>query len=367
MGGAFGGAPEEEDMQILEALKVLGIDPSKKSPQDIRKIVQTLSGKEEKPDPVIPPLPAPRLSLHKYPRFSVFYGEEGKGEVTWDTFSYEVQAAIVQGIFDTPQILAGVRRAVKGCASDKVRRLGVTASLDQVMSHLELEYGLVETDESIMRKFYSCDQKSGESVEKFASRLEGIHEKAVQLEAISPSNTKILKSRLHGGLRKDLRQASAYQFDKTTSYEQFKKEIRRIEAGASTESPIPSKPAVSTEKGEDSKFMKLLQQISDRIDKLEQKQSTLPPDHQEPRYRTPSHTSNRRAYNNSNGFGQDRGGRGRGKYQNSRPIAGKTFTPTCFLCGEKGHVQRNCPTILAQMICTGCKKKGHMRKDCPNL
>ncbi len=33
----------------------------------------------------------------------------------------------------------------------------------------------------------------------------------------------------------------------------------------------------------------------------------------------------------------------------------------CFVCGETGHMQRECPT----QVCHGCKKLGHCLRDCP--
>lgn len=363
---AVGGVSVEE-MDLIHALRALGI--SSVSSDDMNRIAQMLKGTDKDQKPVIPSSqyntpPVPHSALHQYPKFSIFYGEDGKGEVTWDTFKYEVDAALAQGIFSRPQILAGVRRSIKGCASDKVRRLGPAANLDQVMSHLSIEYGIVETDETIMKKFYGCSQKSGESVEKFASRLEDIHDKAIELGAISRTNKKILRSRLHGGLRPELKQISSYHFDKSTSYEEFKKELRRIEAGASADTPVTAKPVVKPEK-EDSEVTKLLKQIHERIDKLEKKQSISQPEQQDRSYRVP--VNNFRPPDHDYRTTYNRGGRGRGQFRNRRPTYEKTFTPTCFLCGEKGHIQRNCPTILSQLICTSCKKKGHVRKDCPNF
>ena len=59
---------------------------------------------------------------HQYPRISTFYGEDNKGEVSWPTFKFEVEALITENIFTEEQILLSIRRAAKGNASDVLRR-----------------------------------------------------------------------------------------------------------------------------------------------------------------------------------------------------------------------------------------------------
>ena len=78
---------------------------------------------------------------------------DGKGEVTWSTFKFEVEG-LMSGKFTPEQILLGIRRALKGEAGDRIRRLGSGATLDYVMKQLENDYGTLESKESIMKQLY---------------------------------------------------------------------------------------------------------------------------------------------------------------------------------------------------------------------
>ena len=200
-----------DEAKLIEALRTLKIKPKLGSATDLMKFMK-LFGKEGMDDDDEHTAtatgnfePAPKSGKYQYPRLSIFFGEEGKGEVTWDSFKYEVDAYRSDGIFKQEQILHGIRRALKGSASDKVRRLGPDATLEEVMDKLENDYGTVESRESVMRKFYSSKQKQGESVEQYASRLEELFDQAVKLGSLKRTDTDILKEVLHNGLLKDLK------------------------------------------------------------------------------------------------------------------------------------------------------------------
>ena len=72
----------------------------------------------------------------------------------------------------------GIQRAVKGSASDKLRRLCPGVTVAHILEKLESTYGTVESRECIMKRFYTCEQKPTEYVESFASRLEFVFDKA---------------------------------------------------------------------------------------------------------------------------------------------------------------------------------------------
>ena len=349
---AVGGISKAE-MELLHSIRRLGFEPRAGSMEDIARLTQVFT--ESRTLPRRMPEPAPHTEPHKYPKLSIFYGEDGRGEVNWDTFHYEVMAVITSNNFSDDQIMFGIRRAVKGSASDKLRRLGPDVTVREILRKFENDYGTIETTESIMKRFYTCEQKHNESVELFASRLEEVFDKAVELRGLRRTDTGILKQVLHSGLRRDLKLMSAYQCDKESTYDEFKRELRRLEAELKETIPDkPCKPVVPTEKKEEeSEIKQLLKQINDRIDKLEKGQSQAS---------QPSNTSkkrNRKRNWNSNFNKQD-------PNKKSDPKAEDTFSPTCFLCNQKGHVQIKCPIILAQLVCSKCKGKGHSPRDCPN-
>lgn len=282
--GAVGGHDEGEDIsadesKLLETLRLLGIKPKLKSPEDILKIVNlfgTMKDEGGHTSGIGDSEPKPRSGTYHFPKLSTFYGEEVKGEVTWVTFKYEVEALITDNVFSLEQILLGMRRALKGTASDKVRRLGPGATLEQIIDKLESDYGTVESKESVMRKFYSCQQKSDETIEHFASRIEDLFDQAVKLKALNRTDTSLLKEILHAGLNRDLKHMSMYQHDKIKGYEEFKRELRKMEADIKDNGvPIDKKTcktAVNTEKKEStelSEIKQLLLKMNDRLETLE--------------------------------------------------------------------------------------------------
>lgn len=77
---------------------------------------------------------------YQFPKLSYFYGEDNKGDVTWETFKFEIESLVTERIFTEEQLLLGIRRAVKGTASDIVRRLGTGASVREIVKKLDSTY-----------------------------------------------------------------------------------------------------------------------------------------------------------------------------------------------------------------------------------
>ena len=130
-----------------------------------------------------------------------------------------------------------------------------------------------------MKKFYMCEMRNSETLLSYTTRLEQLFEKAVELEGLRDSDKDtLLKQVLHAGLKRDLKQMSVYQCDKTASYDDFKRELRRLEseqpaAAASASEAKPCKPAVAEKKDTDPELKTLLQKLNDRIDALESRKS----------------------------------------------------------------------------------------------
>ena len=287
------------------------------------------------------------MSTYQHPRISTFCGESGKSDVSWDCFKFEIEALLVEGIYSKEQILQGIRRAVRGEVAEIVRRLGPGASVREVMCKLESTYGNIDTQETIMKKFYSCTQQAGESVTAFAARLEDHFNRGTELGCLSRSDTHILKGVLYQGLRRELKQLSAYKCDTISDYDRFKIELRKIEAEQKEGNNKPCRPATNhsqagqetSAKSEMGQVKDLLQQLSDRISQLEMQKADPKPD-TTTAWRQPAargaHGSNTRGF---------RGNRGRGSYQLGRPLASTTFGPTCWGCNRKGHTRANCPNL----------------------
>ena len=249
--------------------------------------------------------------------------------------------------------------------------------MGEVMTKLEGDYGAVDSRESIMKKFYSCTQKPEETIEIYSSRLEDIFDKAVRLDALRRTDTPLLKEVFHAGLKMDLKIMTLFQKTSIPRYEDLKKELRKLEADLKPDDPDTKKtckaaiPPDRESKSEMSEMKQTIKQLHERIDTLEKEkeQSRYP-------YFPRGQGFRGRGQMGGRGYGpptpsRGRGyettppSRGRGDYRPSRPLGRRTFEPTCYYCGEKGHIQRNCPTVN-QVICYNCQEPGHISRNCPN-
>ena len=351
----------EEEERLLQALHLLGIKPKLGTTEDVAKLLQVFG--TVKPEPIFHKFEEPTSGSYHYPKLSIFYGEEGKGDVTWTAFKYEIESLVHQKVFSEEQILLGLRRACKGKAADKLCRLGTKAHLLEVIDKFDSDYGSVESRETVMRKFYSCRQLDDETVLSYTSRLEDIFDRGIQLKALKRSDTQILKEVFHAGLRRDLKLMSIYQFDKIDDYDELKREVRKLESSLVENDPTESKTktckaAVATDMHtkEMGEVKELLKKLNERIDRLEKEKAD---------------SQSQQGFNTGRGRGyrgRGRGfrgrGRGRGEYKPQRPISGQNFIPTCWTCNQKGHLQRDCPSYNT-VVCYNCNEPGHKQNVCP--
>ena len=343
-------AVSEEDQKLLDAFHSLTVKPKIDSTEDLLSFMKHM-GKQLEHDETVDQGAIPKTpKTHHYPRISTFFGEENKGEVSWPTFKFEVEALISDSVFTEEQILLGIRRAVKGSASDVLRRLGIGVNIKEVMKKLQTTFGSIESEETILRKFYSCQQGVSESVSAFASRLEEMFTHAVALGGLKKSDDKILKGVFYQGLKPNIKQLAFSKCDLIEDYDRFKIEVRKIEADLAP----PSKEEVSKcsalidkdkkEKSELIEIKELLKKLNDRIDKLEEEKTSN-------KYLNSSYSGQGESgYLKHRGMFRGRGryrgrydNRNRGGYRPRRPIGFSTMQPTCFNCGVKGHIASNCP------------------------
>lgn len=182
----------EEERKLITFMRTFDIKPKLRmdTPDEIANLAKALTGAKDNPDSM-PLDSSAKFLTHHYPKLSIFYGEDGKGEVTWDTFRYEIESLLAARTYSQEQIMFGIRRSLKGKAGDKIRRLGPGATPEYVLEKLDSDYGTVQNKESALKKFYTCEQKPNESVESFSTRLEELFYKAVELRAFRITDTDV--------------------------------------------------------------------------------------------------------------------------------------------------------------------------------
>ena len=114
-----------------------------------------------------------RLSL------SAFSG--GSKDTSYDLWRYEVDCVKGNSFYTPQQTFNAVRKSLRGEAARVSMRLGVTASLDSLLSKLEDTFGLLSSKHYTMKDFYSSFQGPKEDVFTWSNRLEELIDQAKKL------------------------------------------------------------------------------------------------------------------------------------------------------------------------------------------
>lgn len=377
----------EEERKLIEAARALKLTPKVEKPEDLEEFMKSyVLGTKEKtkstmtlPKLATPPIAsvkessaktassasvaAPTLTTARVTHLKIpqFYGESGKGEVNYQTWAFEIKCLI--GKHSEDEIMLAIRRSVKGEAADIVRRLGVDTTVREVIKKFEATYGDIETSTSILRKFYACQQQKGESVIKYAARVEEIYVEAIELKAIASGSTEILKNTFYDGLIQPIKSQANYKFNTVRDYDAFKVEVRKIEKEMESSDDIKvktkcqaiNKTETKPEKSELAEMKELLIKLNSRIETLEKGKGKVEASGYQESYRGygRGHEQNFRDRG-----GNNRGNRGRGDYKPTRPTGSSTMKPignthsgerdsyqytrTCYNCGKQGHIARYC-------------------------
>ena len=211
------------------------------------------------------------------PRLSIFFGEDGKGEVSYQTWKYEIECLKEEKKYPEDQILVAIRRAAKGEAANILRRLGIKASITEILKKFNSTFGDIDSPELIMKKFYAAEQKPSESLINYTVRIEELFSQAVKVKALEAKQESILKSVFYQGLKQPLKRFGNLKFETIKNYDRFKIEMRKIESEleSSTKKEKDKESAAKcntvTQKSLDMEEVKdLLKQMSEKIKSLEE-------------------------------------------------------------------------------------------------
>ena len=178
----------EHELKLIGAMRHLKIKPEKvETTEELEKFM-----KDYEKD---------GTDRRQFPRLSIFYGEEGKGEVGYQTWKYEIECLQQEKKYPEDQILLTIRRSAKGEAANILRRLGVKATVHEVIQKFNSTFGDIDTPELIMKKFYAVEQKPTESLITYAARVEELFAQAVEVKALQKTQESILKSVFYQGIK----------------------------------------------------------------------------------------------------------------------------------------------------------------------
>ena len=269
---------EEEEKKLIETFKELAVKPKFDTKEDLESWLKDFGKVKVEPSAKADPTATVSLS-NNFPRISLFYGDNVKGEVSFPQWMFEVKSLLLEKQYK-PEVLAqAIRKSLRGEASNLLRRLGIGATIPQILEKFESVYGAVDTKENVLAKFYSARQEESEDVSKWSSRLEDILSIAVEKNMIKPTDSDdMLRHMFWQGLKPSLKDISGYKFEQCKDFDELRVELRKIEqdhskseSGNSIKTSIKSVVENKDEKSEMKETKSMLQSLDSTVKDLERK------------------------------------------------------------------------------------------------
>lgn len=169
--------------------------------------------------------------LGRVPRISTFSGSNTKTDVSFEAWEFEVKCLMNDRTMNRDLLLQGVRKSLRGEPCKLCIHLGETASVETIIRKLEGVYGIVESGTTLLQQFYNARQENDESVAVYGCRLEEIVNRAINRDAIAPSQAnEMLKSKFWTGLKDErVKNAARYKYEKISDFDTLRAELRAIE------------------------------------------------------------------------------------------------------------------------------------------
>ncbi|KAH3856600.1 hypothetical protein DPMN_099192 [Dreissena polymorpha] len=124
-----------------------------------------------------------------------------KGDETYDVWRFETKCLISENLPEHV-VLQVIHRSLRGTARRALISLGEHATSQQILDKLEILFGEVLTNESVMQTYYNASQKVSENVSAYGCRLEALLQVAVESGHVSSvARNDMLRSKFGTGLR----------------------------------------------------------------------------------------------------------------------------------------------------------------------
>ena len=151
--------------RVNQQARIIGQLQTQSLAGSIQSVPSTLSNPRSHHDHVPP-------KMTKAPDLPVFSGElpTPKGEAEFDNWIFQIK--LLQQSYTDPAIRNTVVSNVRGIAKTVVRAVGYDTELSDMILHLEDQFGLGETNDTLLLEFHQMVQGPNEKIQDFGSKLD---------------------------------------------------------------------------------------------------------------------------------------------------------------------------------------------------
>ena len=110
-------------------------------------------------------------SSMRVPQLPPFSGENQKGDVSFEAWTYELLCCISDAIYPNALILQAVRRSLRGRARETLLTVDSTATPSDILSKSDDIYGIVSSRQNLLQQFYLETQQADDSVADYSIRI----------------------------------------------------------------------------------------------------------------------------------------------------------------------------------------------------